>query len=148
VPALHQRRILLIGTVQRALSSEPELPHDLAQRRQAQRHLKLPFDQAQGPQPEIELQLIGRAVANRICNPAQLIRADLRRPTRAFSGKQRVLTTVVNAATHLKTARTETSKWRATSLAGIPARTILTPCMRIHCCSMRREVKTGLRSIE
>lgn len=43
---------------------------------------------------------------------------------------------------------TEAITLRATSLAGIPDRTILTPCMRIHCCSMRREVKTGLGGIE
>jgi hypothetical protein len=98
-PTLYQRCVLLVGTVQRALRSEAQLRHHLAQGGQAERHPeaaldklpdKLP-DKPQGPQPEVEAHLVWSAVPDRACYLMHLLGRDFWRSSTAQLGSQAVL---------------------------------------------------------
>jgi hypothetical protein len=127
------------------LRGESKQPHRLAQLRQTQRHLELLLDefadQRTSSQTKLKLQLVGCVVSYRIGHPLQLLGIELRRATYIGLCCQRSLTSSGKVCHPLEYSASCHAENSATYFEQYPSRISLTPCIRIHYYSIRRECR-------
>lgn len=146
-PVLHQAGILLIGTMQWPLRCKTQLRHDFPRVGKLRlilnsRSINCPIRRSVH-KPKSKRNWLGVLSRTSIAIQRNCSAFTLGgRPAPSLANNP-FCADCANVATHPNAARVGTLKNRATSATGIPLRTILTPWILFHCCSILRDVKTG-----